>query len=251
MRILFASDLHLHRDRLEGVAAFARFLRSDVARGADEFHLLGDVFDQWLGDDDTHPPHPEVEAELRALVDAGVRVGFIVGNHDFLVGAEFAARTGVELLDEVTVLDLAGRRTLITHGDQLCTGDVDYQAFRVQARDPETQRAFLALPLETRNQVATGLRHQSKELTALKPSDITDVAPDAVEALLREYEADDLIHGHTHRPATHELTVDGRACRRIVLSDWYETPAVLCVEDDRYETLPVPLAAPSSSGATG
>lgn len=238
MLTLFASDLHLHRDRPESFASFARLARGP-ARRADALYLLGDVFDQWLGDDDTTAPHPEVEEELRRLRGAGVRIAFVAGNHDFLVGAEFAKRTGVVLLDEVTVIDLGGRRTALAHGDHLCTADIDYQAFRAHARDPAAQRDFLALPLEHRARMAGELRHRSRELTALKPDEITDVAPEAVEALLRETRADDLIHGHTHRPAFHHLTVDGRECRRIVLADWYEGDSVLAVESGEYRCSPV------------
>lgn len=242
MLTLFASDLHLHRDRPASLAAFVRLVRG-AARRADTLYLLGDVFDQWLGDDDTTPPHPEVEEELRRLCDAGTRIAFVAGNHDFLVGSEFAARTGVVLLDEVTVIDLEGHRTIIAHGDQLCTGDIDYQAFRTHARDPAVQREFLALALEERALMAARLRHRSRELTALKPDDIMDVAPDAVEALLREHRTDDLIHGHTHRPATHHLTVAGRVCRRIVLADWYTGASVLAVEDGEYRSSPVSALA--------
>ena len=242
MLTLFASDLHLHRDRPASLAAFVRLVRG-AARRADTLYLLGDVFDQWLGDDDTTPPHPEVEEELRRLCDAGTRIAFVAGNHDFLVGSDFAARTGVVLLDEVTVIDLEGRRTIIAHGDQLCTGDIDYQAFRTHARDPAVQREFLALALEERARMAARLRHRSRELTALKPDDIMDVTPNAVEALLREHRADDLIHGHTHRPATHHLTVAGRVCRRIVLADWYTSASALAVEDGEYRSSPVSALA--------
>ena len=238
MLTLFASDLHLHRDRPASLASFVRLARG-AARRASAFYLLGDVFDQWLGDDDTTPPHPEVERELRRLCDSGVRVAFAAGNHDFLVGGGFAARTGVTLLDDATVIEIEGRRTVVTHGDQLCTADTDYQTFRAHTRDTSVQRTFLALPLPERARMAAQLRHRSRELTALKPDDITDVAPDAVEALLREHRADDLIHGHTHRPATHHLTVDGRECRRLVLADWYAGDSVLAVEGGEYRSVPV------------
>ena len=238
MLTLFASDLHLHRERPASLASFVRLARG-AARRASAFYLLGDVFDQWLGDDDTTTPHPEVEEELRKLCDTGVRVEFAAGNHDFLIGRDFAARTGVAILDEVTVIELEGRRTIITHGDQLCTADTDYQTFRAHTRDPAVQRTFLALPLAERARMAAQLRHRSRELTALKPDDIMDVAPDAVDAILREHRADDLIHGHTHRPATHHLTVGGRECRRIVLADWYAGDSVLAVEDGEYRSSPV------------
>ena len=160
-------------------------------------------------------------------------------NHDFLVGEAFAARTGVEILPEVTMIHLEGRRTAVTHGDQLCTADTDYQAFRAHTRDRAAQRGFLALPFADRAQMAARLRHRSRELTALKPDEIMDVAPDAVAALLRALSVDDLIHGHTHRPAVHHLTVDGRECRRFVLADWYAGGSVLAVEDGVYRCSPV------------
>ena len=238
MLTLFASDLHLHRDRPESFAAFAQLARGPARRAA-SLYLLGDVFDQWLGDDDATAPHREAEDELRRLRDGGTYVGFIAGNHDFLVGGDFAARTGVDLLDEVTVIDVEGRRTAITHGDQLCTADTGYQALRSHVRDPAVQQSFLALPLTERARTAARLRHRSRELTALKPDDITDVAPKAVEALLREHGAQDLIHGHTHRPAVHHLMVDGRRRRRIVLGDWYAGDSVLAVRDGDYRQLPV------------
>ena len=238
MLTLFASDVHLHWARPEAVETFVRLVRESARRAA-TLYLLGDIFDQWLGDDDDSPPHPVVEDELRRLCDAGVRVGFIAGNHDFLIGEGFAARTGVDLLNEVTVIELEGRRTVLAHGDHLCTGDTDYQAFRAHTRDPAVQRAFLALPLAERARMADRLRHRSRELTALKPAEITDVAPDAVEEILREHRAVDLIHGHTHRPAIHRLVVDGRECRRIVLADWYAGDSVLAVEDGEYRSAPV------------
>ncbi|MBK1691138.1 UDP-2,3-diacylglucosamine diphosphatase [Ectothiorhodospira mobilis] len=237
---LFVSDLHLDPDRPAILAAFERLLRGP-AREADALYILGDLFEYWIGDDD---PAPHLEPVFHALADlarAGVPVCFTHGNRDFLVGEGFARRCGCRLLDTETVIDLYGTPVLLMHGDSLCTDDHEYMAFRDMVRDPQWQAAFLARPLAERHAEAEAMRARSRHSTRRKPADITDVHPGAVEAALRRNGVRILIHGHTHRPALHDLTLDGAPARRIVLPDWYETGGLLRAtpEGMALETWPV------------
>lgn len=161
-------------------------------------------------------------AVLRGVTAAGVPVHVAHGNRDFLLGRRFAAATGATFLPERQVLDLYGTPTLISHGDELCIGDVDYQRFRARMRDPATQRRLLRLPLFVRRMMARWLRRKSGDATALKPESILDVDDAAVTEAFRAFGIARMIHGHTHRPATHAVDVDGRACERIVLADWHD-----------------------------
>ena len=224
--LLFAGDVHLSAHRPATVAAFSAFLSGSVRR-ADRLFLLGDIFDLWLGDDDRRTPHPEVEAALAETVSAGIPVEVIRGNHDFLLGDAFAERTGCRLVDEPLVIELAGERTVLLHGDTLCTRDVEYQAFRRYARDPDNQRAFLARPMEERAQKAARIRATSDTRTRLKPEDIMDVTDEEVVRVLSESGATRMIHGHTHRPAVHDLALDSGSATRMVLGDWYEQGTVI------------------------
>ena len=224
--LLFASDVHLAAHSQAAVAAFLGFLSGPVRR-ADRLYLLGDVFDLWLGDDDARAPHPEVEAALAETVSAGVPVDLIRGNHDFLLGDAFAERTGCRLVDEPHVIEVMGERAVLLHGDTLCTRDVEYQAFRRYARDPENQRAFLARPMEERAQEAAKIRATSNSRTRLKPEDIMDVTDEEVVRVLLECGAPRMIHGHTHRPAVHEHDLETGPATRIVLGDWYDRGTVL------------------------
>ena len=223
--LLFASDVHLSAHRPGAVAAFSAFL-SGPARQADRLYLLGDVFDLWLGDDDDRPPHPEVEAALAETVSAGVPIDLIRGNHDFLLGDAFAERTGCGLVDEPLVIEVMGERAVLLHGDTLCTRDVEYQTFRRYARDPGNQRAFLSRPMEERAQEAAKIRATSISRTRLEPEDIMDVTGDDVARVLSEHGATRMIHGHTHRPAVHELELATGPATRIVLGDWYDQGTV-------------------------
>ena len=243
MTTLFISDLHLDAERPQITELFARFLRDD-ARGADALYILGDLFEAWVGDDDPSETGARVARELKALGDAGVPVYFIRGNRDFLLGTEYAARAGMRVLADPSVLTLYGRPVLIGHGDLLCTDDLAYQQFRAQTRHPAWQAQFLAQPRRQRLAFAQQARaaskaHQAGLKDAGRMETITDVAPATVAETFARYGVDTMIHGHTHRPAVHELSVGDRACKRIVLGDWYEQGSVLRVDRDgmRLQTL--------------
>jgi len=119
------------------------------------------------------------------------------------------------------MVDLAGRRTLLMHGDTLCTRDTDYQEWRRKVHSDAFQKEFLSKPLAARREMAMDAREQSALAKGAKAMDIMDVDDEAVRGALRRHGATLLIHGHTHRPGRHELEIDGRRCERWVLPDWY------------------------------
>jgi UDP-2,3-diacylglucosamine hydrolase len=227
MTMLFISDLHLTAERPTITELFLRFLRGEAAQ-ARALYILGDLFEYWIGDEAcAAPENAPVVAGLRALTDAGVRVYFMHGNRDFLVGAGFARATGCTLLPEAAVIDLYGRKTLLLHGDTLCTDDVEYQRFRQFIREPARISEFLSKTIPERLDMVRSYREMSKLATSSKSVEIMDVNADTVVATLRMHGVQQLIHGHTHRPATHALSVNGRPAGRIVLGDWYEQGSVL------------------------
>ncbi len=221
MRALFVSDVHVSAARPGAVSALIALLGAAKGR-IDALYVLGDLFDQWLGDDDRTAPYPEVETALKTIADAGARVSAHHGNHDFLLGTAFAERVGCAIVAEQELIDLDGVSTLLLHGDILCTDDREYQAYRAHTRVAAHQAAFLSLPFPQREAQALALRQSAAELKQLKSDDIMDVNTQAVVQLLDETGAARIIHGHTHRPAVH--TVDGNAHprERIVLGDWYQ-----------------------------
>lgn len=246
MTTLFISDLHLDSTRPAITELFGQFIRRE-AKSADALYLLGDLFEAWVGDDDPSQVGDFVAAALREVADAGVPVYFIRGNRDFLLGDDYARRAGFRILPDPAVVMLYGKPVVLMHGDLLCTGDVAYQAFRTQTRDPAWQAQFLAQPLAARLAFAAQARAASQaHQGGMKHNDkaqfetVTDVTPSAVEASFARFGIDTMIHGHTHRPAIHELQVAGKSCQRIVLGDWYEQGSVLRVDADgmRLESLP-------------
>jgi UDP-2,3-diacylglucosamine hydrolase len=174
----------------------------------------------------------DVLRDLKQLTASGVPVYVMLGNRDFLLGSEFEKMTGCTLLSDPSIINLYGTDTLLMHGDTLCTDDVDYQVFRKQVRNPEWQKAVLAKSIEERVKIAREARAESLIRTAEKSEAIMDVNAQAVENIFREYGVSRIIHGHTHRPAVHEITVDNKPVTRIVLGDWYEQTSVLRVTAD-------------------
>lgn len=245
MSTLLISDLHLDGNRPDITAALLRLLAGE-ARAAEALYILGDLFEAWVGDDERGEPGETVAHALRALADSGVPVSLLRGNRDFLLGADFAERAGLSLLPDPCVVDLYGEPTLLMHGDLLCTGDSAYQAFRQQVRDPDWQEKFLAQPLPARQAFAAQARaasraHQAGLADAGTMDSIADVTPAAVVETMRRYGVRRLIHGHTHRPAIHTLTVDERPATRVVLGDWHAQGSLLRIDRDGLALSPLPL----------
>ncbi|MEI7456160.1 MAG: UDP-2,3-diacylglucosamine diphosphatase [Nitrosomonadales bacterium] len=215
---LLISDLHLSHNHTHSAAAFFHFIENEAGH-AESLYILGDLFEYWAGDDDLHDPfHQRVVAALRSL--SRTRVYLMHGNRDLLMGEALAAACSATLLTDPALIDLYGTPTLLSHGDLLCTDDVEYQNFRIQVHSSEFQNAFLAKPLAARKAYIEQLRVHSASEKQIKSSAIMDVNDEAVASLLREHHYPRLIHGHTHRPGRHQHTVDGHVCERLVLGDW-------------------------------
>jgi UDP-2,3-diacylglucosamine hydrolase len=223
---LYISDLHLDESRPQVTQLFLNFLGGQ-ARQSRALYILGDLFEMWLGDDYNTVHHQSVINGLHQLTHTGVSVYIMHGNRDFLLGEAFMRHTGAQLLQDPFKTQIDGTPVLLMHGDTLCTDDVDYQQFRAQVRESSWQTAFLSQSIEERLRFAHHARQTSENQTRYKPEAIMDVNPQAVESTMSKHQVTLLIHGHTHRPDTHELLVRGKPARRIVLGDWYEQGSVL------------------------
>jgi UDP-2,3-diacylglucosamine hydrolase len=217
---LFISDLHLCENSPVTTGLFHHFIKH-IAPHAEALYILGDLFEYWAGDDDINSHfHQEITQALCELTTQNVRLFIMHGNRDFLMAEKLATACNASLLTDPTLLDLYGKRTLLTHGDTLCIDDIDYQAFRLQVRNNSWQQQFLAQPLTLRKEQIEKIREHSKSEKQVKTERIMDVNQIAVHDLLREHLYPQIIHGHTHRPAHHLHHVDAHTCDRWVLGDW-------------------------------
>lgn len=235
---LFISDLHLCSTRPTINNLFLGFLQT-IAPKAEALYILGDFFEYWAGDDDL-AQHSTIIAALRHLAAQGTDIYFMHGNRDFLIGEAFAAAAGLQLLPDPTLLNLYGKRVLLSHGDALCTDDVAYQAFRQQVRSSAWQAQFLQQDLSVRKAQIEALRQRSEQEKSTKQQAIMDVNAEAVTQLLRDFAYPELlIHGHTHRPDHHALQVDGHDSVRWVLGDWYEQGSCLLMDAQGCRNIPL------------
>lgn len=218
---VFVADVHLCESRPDASARFFDFL-SHVASRSQSLYILGDLFESWVGDDDLAAPlHQTVIKQLADLSARGVQIFFMHGNRDFMLAEQFARLCGMQLLSDPVVVDLYGTPTLLTHGDTLCTADIDYQRYRRVVRQPWMLKLLRALPLSLRQMMAQRARARSEQAKIYKSASIMDVDPEAVSALFQDYRVRRMIHGHTHRPAQHNVNIYGALYERWVLPDWY------------------------------
>jgi UDP-2,3-diacylglucosamine hydrolase len=230
---LFVSDLHLDGHSVAANERFLAFLAQEAA-SARVLYILGDLFEAWIGDDDPDPTKGRICDALRGLTDRGVGCFVLHGNRDFLLGDDFATRTGCRVLPDPVIATFDAEEVLLTHGDALCVDDHPYQELRTTVRQPSWQRRYLGLPLATRELLAHQARRGSQAHTARTVPYVMDVNEDAVSAVWRSG-VSRIIHGHTHRPGIHPASFAGRPVERIVLGAWYEQGSYLLREQGRYE----------------
>lgn len=226
MATYFIGDVHLPTDRTPVTALLDQFLQR-IGGKADALYILGDLFEVWLGDDLSPQHYQAVIQALRHTAQQHTPVYLMHGNRDFLVGERFANAAGCQLIADPLIINLYGHRTLLTHGDQLCTDDVAYQKYREEVRNPLWQQKFLSLSPAEREATAARYRAESKKQTAEKSMQIMDVNQHAVREIMQDYDVARMIHGHTHRPGVHDFFIDDHPAQRYVLGDWHTTGSAL------------------------
>ena len=234
----FISDLHLCAERPDISRLFEHFVE-ETAPAAASLYILGDLFEYWIGDDqlDIDPLARKVAAQLTTMAEKGTKIFFMHGNRDFLLGDRFARAARLEILADPTVIQLGSVPVLLMHGDTLCADDTAYQSFRTQVRSPTWQQAILAKPIAERKALAQSIRSQSDIEKSMKADAIMDVNPDAVSDVFRSFGFPVLVHGHTHRPAKHEHTVDGHVCVRWVLQDWHDFGGYVSCDNSEWRSM--------------
>ncbi|MDF7667873.1 UDP-2,3-diacylglucosamine diphosphatase [Orbaceae bacterium ESL0727] len=229
MQRYFIADIHLTEDQPALTAGFFSFL--DTLPNGCELYILGDLFDYWIGDDIASPFHQQVAKALRTLSQRQIKKYFVQGNRDFLLGRDYCQLCDMTLLPDINTLPLADKTLLFLHGDLLCTDDVQYQKFRQRLRYKWLQRLFLWSPRRFRQAIAKHLRQKSIKQNQNKSAHRMDVNQQAVLDMLNKYQATVMIHGHTHKPATHELIVAGQPLTRLVLSAWHDGVSYIKQDD--------------------
>ena len=227
MKPRFVSDIHLSEKRPDLTNAFKVFL-NESKEACTHLFILGDLFEIWIGDDDDNLFHKDIKTTLSEFVLDGPEVFFMHGNRDFLIGKTFANEVGISIISDPYSLDINGLKTILSHGDFLCTDDSDYIEFRNNVRSEEWQKDFLAKSIDERNEIANLLRSESKNATSEKSLEITDLSLETVNNFIQENNPDIFIHGHTHRPKIHQHNLT----KRVVLGDWDKYGWYLSIEEN-------------------
>jgi len=241
MHTYFISDLHLTPERPNTIQAFLRFLQQD-AQHAEKLYILGDLFEFWIGDDaaDLIGAMPILTA--MKMLSENVECYFIAGNRDFLVREGFANQTGFSILADESIIDLYGTKTLILHGDSLCTDDIAHQQFRqAMVNNQAFCEGFLKLDIPQRIDKAKEARLQSKQHKSTISMEIMDVTQSSVIEAFEKHQVQQMIHGHTHRQNTHNHTTNLGDSVRYVLGDWHTSSSVMRADKNGSKIVNQPL----------
>lgn len=202
--IFFVSDAHL------GLSSESEDLRREnrllaffdhVRKRGNRLFIVGDLFDFWFEYAHAIPRHSHrIVHALKNLVDAGVRIHFIVGNHDFAVGRFFSEELGIPVHDRPVEKEIDGKRFFISHGDGVNPKDRGYRLIRRIFRHPVSIALFRLLHPDTGFWIARTLSNLSRDHRPVKDLDRICIA--YAEARFAEG-FDCVVLGHTHRPQEH------------------------------------------------
>ena len=225
MATYFISDLHLERIESPITNIFTAFL--DDLNQNDSLYILGDLFESWIGDDNVSELSQYISDRLLMLSDRDISVAIMHGNRDFLIGEDFCKASSIELINDPRIIEIDTKKVMLTHGDELCTDDKEYQAFRSVVRNPLWQKDFLNFPISKREKIAGEAKDASKDSKENKAMEIMDVNTDAVLKAFNDQNIEIMIHGHTHRPNIHKVSNEGKNLTRYVLGDWSKNSAII------------------------
>ena len=230
MKLGFISDLHLSENTPSVTEGFFEFLKT-AAQELSHLYILGDLFEAWVGDDDDSEHAMRVMQKINHATRNGLEIFFIHGNRDFLCGQKFAEQSNLTLLPDPFFLNFFDQKIALSHGDNFCTEDLEYIKFKKEVRSEKWQQEFLQKPLDDRLNIASNMRDASQKNNSNKDISIMDVTPNAIQEFFAEHRIDLLIHGHTHRPNTHQIN----SGTRIVLGDWHKTGWCLMLDEQQQE----------------
>jgi UDP-2,3-diacylglucosamine hydrolase len=230
MKLGFISDLHLSENTPSVTEGFFEFLKT-AAQELSHLYILGDLFEAWVGDDDDSQHAMSVMQKINHATRNGLEIFFIHGNRDFLCGQKFAEQSNLTLLPDPFFLNFFDQKIALSHGDNFCTEDLEYIKFKKEVRSEKWQQEFLQKPLDDRLNIASNMRDASQKNNSNKDISIMDVTPNAIQEFFVEHRIDLLIHGHTHRPNTHQIN----SGTRIVLGDWHKTGWCLTLDEQQQE----------------
>tara|TARA_B100001250_G_scaffold309428_1_gene271314 strand:+ start:2553 stop:3281 length:729 start_codon:yes stop_codon:yes gene_type:complete len=225
MATYFISDLHLERIESSITNIFTEFL--DDLNQNDSLYILGDLFESWIGDDNVSELSQYISDRLLSLSERNISVAIMHGNRDFLIGKDFCKASSIKLINDPRIIEIDTKKVMLTHGDQLCTDDKEYQAFRSVVRNPLWQKDFLNFPISKREKIAGEAKDASKDSKENKAMEIMDVNTDAVLKAFNDHPVEIMIHGHTHRPNIHKISNEDRKLTRYVLGDWSKNSAII------------------------
>lgn len=223
---VFISDLHLHPEETAIHKRFNCFIQW-AAENASTVYILGDFFHAWPGDDALDEWSESIASQLSWLNHQGVKLYFMPGNRDFLIGKRFVKLASLILLKDPSIITLNGAKILLVHGDRYCIHDKSHQWFRKITRNRLFTTLFLCLPYKLRANLVNQVRRHS-QMNQSKPLSRLMIVTSFMLKHLHKLKVKTVIHGHIHQPGVTRHTFQSCGYFQYVLSDWDANPMILC-----------------------
>mgnify|MGYP001156541034 FL=1 len=199
---LFISDVHLGLQSKEienakerKLVEFLNFAKSNCS----ELFIAGDLFDYWFEYRRVYQKgYFRTLTALQDVVEAGVKVHYFIGNHDFFHNGFFEKEIGLTLYQNPSEFRLNNKRFFIGHGDGLVKNDLGYNILKVILRSRFTQFLYSLIHPDLGVALASHTSKSSRDYTTKKDYGEEDGLFEAAKNKIDEG-YDYVLFGHLHR----------------------------------------------------
>ncbi|GJQ62833.1 MAG: UDP-2,3-diacylglucosamine hydrolase [Melioribacteraceae bacterium] len=235
-KTVFISDLHLglfsraEEEKREEV--IVNFLYS-LDRGVDALYILGDLFDYWFEYRRViQKGYFRLFTALKHLTDKGVKVYYIIGNHDFFHRDFFESYLGVKVEPDIIATEIDGKKFFLGHGDGLIKNDYGYKVLKKIFRNRFIQWLYSLIHPDLGIMIASGTSKQSREYTTGKDYGETDALFETARTKI-DSGYDYVLFGHSHVKTVREY----KHGKYINLGTWLAELTYGVFENNKFEIL--------------
>jgi UDP-2,3-diacylglucosamine hydrolase len=218
--VFFLSDAHLGAEEESKERLKEEKLISFLERVKDEgetLYLVGDMFEFWFEYKHVIPKdHFGVLDKLKQLVDSGVAVNYVVGNHDFWLGDFLPKQIGIPIFRDSVRIVHQGKKIFISHGDGLAEKDAGYRILKRILRNRVNIFLYRQIPPDISYPLAKFVAGRSRSYVQKRDTGyLEDYESFAAEKIKQGFDA--VVLAHTHVPVLRELGTG----TYLNLGDWF------------------------------
>ena len=236
MTAIFVSDLHFgllsSEEEIIREKKFVNFLKFTKNK-CDQIFILGDLFDYWFEYKRViQKGYFRTFSALAELAESGIKIHYLIGNHDFMHRDFFEKEIGVKIYENELKTEIEGKNFFLAHGDGLVKNDTGYRILKKILRNKKIQKLYSLFHPDFGIWLASKSSKTSRDYTTQKSyGEIDGLFETAKKIIENGYNY--VLFGHSHQ----RRFEDYKSGKYINLGTWLEKPCYGIFKNNTFEII--------------